>query len=267
MKKLISLFLAIIMVFAVSVTAFATDKTHFVVLGDSIAYGCGLKDKDNYSYGALVCGANDYTYSNHAENGDTTYDLNDKLTHNPEIISDVDSADIISISIGGNNLRKGGIVSMAVTGIFGNYKRIDSVTADFYENFCLAIDTIRSINPDAELLVQTLYNPQTDLLQGIYQYAIDKLNSYIELAAAEKTFTVVQVDDAFAGKADEYIQDDIIHPNEKGHYVIATEYLKVLKDMGLGTAQKPVVDEADVIIYSLIDKILDFFRSLFIFRR
>lgn len=265
MKKVIAFLLTIIMIFTLCSTAFAYDKEVFLVLGDSIGYGYGLKDNTKYSYGALISEANDYTYLNFAQNGDTTYDLNNKLTANSSVIAAVNSADIIAVSIGGNNFLHDNVVAMAVTGLFGNYNRINKTAQEFYENFCLVVDNIRAINPEAELLVQTLYNPQTGLLQGVYQYGVDNMNSKIKLAAAEKDFTVVEVAAAFEGKADEYIQNDIIHPNELGHYAIAQEYLKVLKEMSLGTADEPVTDKAEVEIYSLIDKILDFFRNLFSF--
>ncbi|MBQ7296555.1 MAG: hypothetical protein IJW86_10280 [Clostridia bacterium] len=262
MKKIISLTLALIMAFSLTIAAFAADTASFVLLGDSIAYGHGLKDKANYSYGALISSANGYSYTNHAHNGDTTYDLNDKLTR-PDVIASLDSADIIAVSIGGNNFLTGGIALMAITGLFGNYDLINDTADDFYENFSLAIDTIKSINPEATLLVQTLYNPRNDFLKGVYQHGLDRLNAYIRQAAPEKDFTVIEVAEAFSGHAGEYIQDDVIHPNERGDYVIACEYLKVLKAMGLGTAEKPLVEEAEVAIYSVWDKIMDFFKKLF----
>lgn len=265
MKKLLAILLTLVMLFALSSTAFAGDETIFVVLGDSIAYGHGLRDRSTCSYGALISQANDYTYFNMAENGNTTYDLNDKLTSDAMVIAAVTSADIIAVSIGGNNFLHDNIFAMAVTGLFGNYNRIDDTADDFYDNFCLAVDNIRSLNPDAELFVQTLYNPQSGILKSVYQYSVDNLNGKIKLAAAQKDFTVVEVAAAFEGKAGEYIQSDIIHPNEAGHYAIAQEYLKVLKDMNLGTADEPVMDKSDVEIYSIIDKVLDFFRKIFKF--
>ncbi len=264
-KKFISLLLALIMTFSLCTAAFAADSTHFVVLGDSIAYGYGLKDKDTYAYGALISAANGYTYANHAHNGDTTFDLNERLTRD-DVIADLKKADIIAVSIGGNNFLTGGIVGMAINGIFGNFSLIDKTADEFYTDFSLAIDTIRSIKPDATLLVQTLYNPRTDFLKDVYQYGVDKLNGYIKQAAAEKDLTVVEVAAAFSGHAGEYIQKDVIHPNDSGHYVIATEYLKVLKDLGLGEAEKPLTDAPTVEIpLSLWEKIINYFKKLFSF--
>lgn len=262
MKRIISFAMVLIMAFSFIVPVFAEETTSFVLLGDSIAYGYGLEDRNTYSYGALISDANGYSYTNHAQNGDTTYDLNDKLAR-ADVIDSLKSADIIAISIGGNNFLTSGIPLMLIPALFGDKSIIDETADDFYADFTVAIDTIKSINPDAALLVQTLYNPRTDFVKGIYQYGVNKLNGYIKQSATEKDFTVVDVAAAYVGHAGEYIQDDVIHPNERGHYVIATEYLKVLKDMGLGTAEKPLVEEAEVVVYSLWDKIMDFFKKLF----
>lgn len=262
MKKLIAFLLSLTLMFSLAVTAFAAESTDFVVLGDSIAHGHGLKDKENYAYGALIAKANGYNYANHAYDGDTTFDLNRRLDRS-DIIADLKKAEIIAISIGGNNFLRGGFVEMILKGIFGDYRMLDDISAEFYVNFNIAIDKIKAINPDAEIFIQTVYNPRNDLFKGVYQQALDRLNKYIVQAAAERDLTVIEIEKAFRGHAGEYIQSDVIHPNERGHYNIALEYLKVLKDMGLGTADKPLIDEEEVIVYSVWDQIMAFFQKLF----
>lgn len=267
-KKLFSLLLALIMIFSLCVPAFAAEaKTNLVVLGDSIAQGYGLGDsRDDWytsAYGQLIADANGYNYKNHAIGGHTTYNLNKRLKEDV-VITDVADADIIIVSIGGNNFLLGGIALMAINGLlFKNYDLIDQTADEFYVDFCLAIDTIKTINPDATLMVQTLYNPRTDFLKDVYQYGVDRLNAYIRQAAAEKSYTVVDVAAAFVGHAGEYIQDDVIHPNDLGHYVIATEYLKVMKTMGLGQAEKPLGDAPiKEVPVTLWQQIIEYFKKL-----
>lgn len=267
-KKLLSLLLALIMVFSLCVPAFAAEETtKLVVLGDSIAQGYGLgegrDDWYNLCYGKLIADANGYEYKNHAIGGHTTYNLNERLKEDI-VIADVADADIIAVSIGGNNFLLGGIALMAINGLlFKNYDLIDQTADEFYVDFCLAIDTIKAINPDATLMVQTLYNPRTDFLKDVYQYGVDRLNAYIVKAAAEKSYTVVDVAAAFVGHAGEYIQKDVIHPNDAGHYVIATEYLKVMKAMGLGQAEKPLGDAPITEVpMSLWQQIIEYFKKL-----
>lgn len=273
MKKTISILLAIIMVFTMGLPVFAAeqDTTKLVVLGDSIAQGYGLGDgrEDWYSmcYGKTVADANGYAYVNHAIGGHTTYNLNKRLQEQV-VIDDVADADIIAVSIGGNNFLLGGIAQMAIEGLlFKKYDLIEKTIDEFYADFGLALDKIKAINPEATLFVQTLYNPRDDMLGTVYQYAVERLNETIKAIAAERAgdYIVVDIYPAFEGHM-EYIQGDKIHPNNLGHYVIAEEYIKVLKDMGLGTAEAPLTEAPTVEIpLSLWEKIINFFKELFSF--
>lgn len=270
-KKLISLMLALLMTFTLFIPSFASEeeKTKLVVLGDSIAQGYGLKNIKETAYGALISEANGYDYVNHAIGGHTTYNLNKRLQE-PAVIEDVEAADIIAVSIGGNNFLLGGMYEMMANAIFkGDYSKMDAVGADFKENFILAIERIKELNPDATLMIQTLYNPRSDYLKEPYQYAIDIINTtYTDvLSDNPEAYVIVDVAAAFA-EHDEYIQRDKIHPNETGHYVIAREYIEVLYEMGLGTAQEPVSEMPEIeeesgnSFMNFFARILDFFRNI-----
>jgi lysophospholipase L1-like esterase len=273
MKKLFSLLLVTLLAFSLCTPAFAAeaDTTKFVLLGDSIAQGYGLgedyTDWYDLGYGKLIADANGYDYVNHAIGGHTTYNLNARLQEEA-VISDVADADIIAVSIGGNNFLLGGMYQMILEGVlFNKYDLVDKTIAEFYIDFGLAIDKIKAINPDAQLLVQTLYNPRNDFIGKVYQRAVDLLNQTIINTAAERNgvYEIVDVYSAF-GKHMEYIQKDQIHPNEAGHYVIATEYLKVLKDLGLGEAEKPLSDAPVVEMpLSFWEKVIKFLKDLFSF--
>lgn len=273
MKKLFSLLLVTLLALSLCTPSFAaeTDTTKLVLLGDSIAQGYGLgedyTDWYDLGYGKLIADANGYDYVNHAIGGHTTYNLNARLQEEA-VISDVADADIIAVSIGGNNFLLGGMYQMILEGVlFNKYDLVDKTIAEFYIDFGLAIDKIKAINPDAQLLVQTLYNPRNDFIGKVYQRAVDLLNQTIINTAAERNgvYEIVDVYSAF-GQHMEYIQKDQIHPNEAGHYVIATEYLKVLKDLGLGEAEKPLSDAPVVEMpLSFWEKVIKFLKNLFSF--
>lgn len=269
-KKLISLLLALVMAFALFVPAFAAEdeSAKLVVLGDSIAQGYGLMNIRETAYGALISEANGYDYVNHAIGGHTTYNLNNRLEE-PKVIADVEEADIIAVSIGGNNFLLGGMLEMVSDALLkGDYSKMDEIGADFKENFLLAIEKIKAINPSATLMIQTLYNPRNDFLAEPYQYAIDILNkTYTDILLDNPgVYVIVDVAAAFEGHH-EYIQRDQIHPNELGHYIIAEEYVKVLHEMGLGTAEElvsemPSIREEGNFLMDMLKKIIDFFRSI-----
>lgn len=240
-QKAVSLLLVLVMLMsAMSLFASAQDeKIKFVVLGDSIAYGTGVSNPDVNSYGALICETNGYVYENYSVPGHTT-DTMMKRLENEEVVAGVADADIIAVSIGGNNFLLGGMLEMLWDAFVKNdYSRFDKIIGELYEKFNGVIDRIKEINPDAELFVQTLYNPRDDMVKDAYQYGIDGLNAQLRKIQAERPdeFTLVEVGAAFNNNTD-FIQSDGIHPNEIGHYIIAQEYVKVLYEKGLGTASE-----------------------------
>ena len=269
-KKLLCVFLSLVMMLTLSVPAFAGEEeaTKFVVLGDSIAQGYGLKDIRNTAYGALISEAEGYDYVNHAIGGHTTYNLNQRLEEE-QVASDVASADIIAVSIGGNNFLLGGMVEMIADVLLkGDYTRMDEIGADFRENFLVALERIKQLNPDATLMIQTLYNPRDDFLKEPYQYAVNILNNTFAEILREQpaAYVIVDVAAAFEGHT-EYIQRDKIHPNEAGHYVIAQEYVKTLAELGLGTAEElttpmPETQQGSNALQELLNKIAEFFRNI-----
>lgn len=84
------------------------ERIKFVALGDSIARGFGLKDPKNCAYPAIVCEAvrqrlvgTEVEFYNYAVDGDTTTDLLKLMEHGTK---ELDGADIVTLSIGANNI-------------------------------------------------------------------------------------------------------------------------------------------------------------------
>ncbi|MBO7320070.1 MAG: SGNH/GDSL hydrolase family protein, partial [Clostridia bacterium] len=137
-QKFFSLLLAVVMAFTLCAPAFAAenDTTKLVLLGDSIAQGYGLgngyTDWYDLGYGKIIAEANGYDYVNHAIGGHTTYNLNARLQEET-VISDVADADIIAVSIGGNNFLLGGMQQMIFEAIFlRKYDLIEKTIGEFY---------------------------------------------------------------------------------------------------------------------------------------
>ena len=121
MKKILSVLLCVILLIGTVFTlSFAEEKPHFVVLGDSIAYGSGIINSKNAVYGKIIADTNGYEYDNFAIPGHTTKNLLSRL-ENKNVSEAVADADIISISIGGNNFRNSTIlrrISMPILLLF-----------------------------------------------------------------------------------------------------------------------------------------------------
>lgn len=244
MKKFIAIVLSLVMCFSlVSISAFATDsKPFYLVLGDSIAYGSGLTNSTQACYGKIVADTNGYEYANHAVPGHTTTNLINRLSQ-PEVIADLEKADIISISIGGNDFLMNNLIGLIFDSMVkGDYTQFDAITENFYVNFGTIVDIINAHNDDAVILMQTLYNPQSGYLRAPYQQAADRLNAAITRFAQENPGEIVVVDvgTALGNDFDNYAGDEV-HPSVKGNEIIAQEILDTLYELDLGENTEAVI--------------------------
>ncbi len=251
MKKTIAVLMALIMVFSLTVIGFAQEdeKLNYLILGDSIAHGSGVLNSDEACYGRIVADTNGYNYKNRGISGYNTSDLNNYLD-NEDVKADVAWADIISISIGGNdfiNHNVFNILFMALAISLGNTSSCERTVAGAKANFYSIIDKIKAINPDATILVQTLYNPGYPLIGGPLETGLTMLNgSFISyLDENPDAFTVVDIHETMKGES-MFIALDTIHPNAHGNEIIAKEILKTLKELGLGENTEPVINHPGV---------------------
>ena len=275
--KLLALLLAFVMVFMTAVPAFAEDDAlKYVVLGDSIGYGAGVLNSEEACFGKIVADTAGFEFKNDAVNGYRTEDLIAHLDKDA-IKADVAEADIISISIGGNDFLRGDMAGLIAEANSGDFSRFDEIAVDFYTNFCTIIAKIKTLNPDAVILVQTLYNPGIEAIKPVYQQGADRLNAGYRryLAEHKNAYELLEVADAFVGH-DEYVAIDHIHPSAEGNVVIAGIVLKELNSLGLTDKTEPVVnnegiDQAEIISFKffkyllkkLFTRVVEFISQLF----
>lgn len=264
LKKIISVLLALVMLISLSVPAFAAEeKLNFLSLGDSIAAGAGLIMPSRQAYGAIVSNTNGYNFKNDAVSGHTTQDMLRRINEK-RVANDIKNADIICISIGGNNFLHGDVPALLSEALKEkDFSRFDEIAESYYEDLGAIMDYIKGLSPDAVILMQTLYNPMyiADELREVYQEGADRINGTIRryLRDNEGVYTIVEVAEAF-GDNEGLITADYIHPNSKGHVVIAGEVLKTLKQLGLGENTEPVYREFK--LSTLFDEILYKIRTV-----
>lgn len=268
MKKLTAIILSIIMVFGIfGICGYAeNEKPFYLVLGDSIAYGSGISNSREACYGKIVSDTNGYNYANHAVPGHTTTNLINRLK-DETVIADLEKADIISISIGGNDFLMSNLIDLMFDSIvLGDHSEFDRIADGFYANFCEIIDIINSHNEDAVILMQTLYNPQSGYLRAPYQEGADRINAAIERYDAENPGEIVIVDVASAlGDDMANYADDEIHPSAQGNEIIANVILDKLDELELGSDAAPVIAEkgTDIEIPEIFTISLRFAGNLF----
>lgn len=139
------------------------DTIHYVALGDSLVTGTtgvsGTMTSYVHAFFAHLedtYGEGNVTMTILAEDGDASWDLLDKLNNNSTIIDEVSNADIITISIGGNNIMPAARDS--------SFWEIDTALADAgTENFAVEynaiIGRINYLNSGVTIIASTLYNP------------------------------------------------------------------------------------------------------------
>lgn len=247
-RKLISLLLSVLLICSLfTVSATAAERLNYVVLGDSIAYGSGLSNPTYACYGKIIADTCDFEYKNYSVPGSTTDALLLVLEGEP-VIEAVKEADIISISIGGNDFLMSNIMKLMVDAIvLKDYTEFDKIAESNYANLCEIMSVIRSANPDALVLLQTLYNPQEGYVREPYQYGADCINRGI-LRYVEETddnTVVVDVASALGDDMDNYASD-AVHPSAKGNELIAKEVLLTLNTLGVTDKTELVINDKGI---------------------
>lgn len=248
--KIIALILSFLLIFASASVGFASDeKGSYVLLGDSIAQGYGIRNRSEACYGRIIADTLGYSYTNYGLAASTTDDLLYSVKNRYDVRSSVESADIISISIGGNDyLCDDKVVSLAFSVLLNvNLGHFNEITDRLYNNLCGIIGEIKTLNPDALILVQTVYSSWYGLPGIPYGKATGAVNSCIEKYDDEHPgeIEIVDVASAFAGRK-ELVADDTIHPNARGNIELSKVILSKLNELGVTDITEPVVNGTGV---------------------
>lgn len=245
LKKIIAIILTVTLCIGIiSVSASAKEKLNYLLLGDSIAEGFGITNPDEASYGKIIADTNGYNYKNDAIMGRNSVGLVNHLTNDEEYINNVKWADIISVSIGGNDFLLDHAALLIVEGIiFNDYSKFDKIGETFYENFSKSMDRIHEINPNAKILVQLLYTSWTfDFARKPYKQAAKRINDAIIKYVEEnpQNICVVDTSEVFDGRRD-CISTDTIHPNAQGNIELAKAVQSKLCEIGLANTAELVL--------------------------
>lgn len=224
------------------------------IFGDSIASGYGLENysKDNNSncesYGNLLKNfyeISDDNFSNNAIDGQTSKELYESMSSGK--YDDPLKNDLIIISIGGNDLLdviigensplhentqidkflSGEMTLMqALQGadLMSLAKEIstkaDEKITEFSNNIPLVVNYVKEKNPDAQIILQNLYNPMktgVEVVDNLYANTISKLNNAI--SQVEGVY-ICDIYTTFSQSDLTLVQQDFTHPNADGHKLI-----------------------------------------------
>lgn len=229
-----------------SASAAEIEKIHFAVLGDSIASGYGLEDPMD-SYAVLIAKEKSYALTNDAVPGHTTDDLLWVLCNSTDARNSVQQAELISISICGNDLIQflgkadtATLMDIMLNGV--NAKSVRDAQEKIVFNLESICTELRLLNSTAPIIFQTQYNPLYASDQySTYAAFAEKLVPVFEeifnnLSSKYSNVFIADVHSAFdtyykeSGKYD-IIHADGIHPNEAGHQLIAQVLLEKIAEL------------------------------------
>lgn len=250
----------VILTGTLSVNAEVTEN--ITVLGDSISTGYGLDDSQ-LSYCGYLQEYFDADLDNFAKDGKQTSELLEQIENDSNVRESLVNADLICVTIGGNDVLQIFLDSMSelnsksantngehfefsqefVQGFIMKFaSAIGPAAAQAGENITEIREQIRELNPDASIIMQTVYNPfETDdeKLNGIMKPLKTFTALYLGVinnAVKQQPVIIADIHEKFNENSWLYtnIREFDIHPNYVGHMLIAEEIIQTLKQSGDG---------------------------------
>ena len=255
-RALFAFVLALTLIIPLTVSADEVESNeelqlNYLALGDSLA--AGINDK-----GELANGYADYlafslkeieglkSYNKgFAYPGYKTTDLLNDLNNNVskpivnlegfqketiDLISAVKEADVITISIGANDVLslvkpdKEGEITVDTAAISAGIKATG-------ENYRAILSTLKQLNPDVEILVMGYYNPFTKLDNYKQQLSllVKQLDGAVKQIATANGAHFVEIADAIVADEAKYLPNpENIHLSAEGYQVVAQRFFETL---------------------------------------
>ncbi|WP_342430785.1 SGNH/GDSL hydrolase family protein [Neobacillus sp. FSL H8-0543] len=148
-----------------------------------------------------------------------------KQVQQTEVQRQIQTADLILVTIGGNDLFRGG------QGLEDfNTEEIVEIEKKYLENITSILQQIRGANNNATVFLIGLYNPFSDLEQGAEMSKVVRHWNYqsAEVSAAFPKIVFVPTFDLFELQVNDYLYSDKFHPNTEGYRLIAERVASLL---------------------------------------
>jgi lysophospholipase L1-like esterase len=236
MKKILILFLIMIIYTSTYCSTASAKEIHLTAIGDSITYGTGEPSKKGY-IGRLrdaleIKKKFPVSVNNFAIPRYTTENLLNQL-QDRQIMNSLKKADYIILFIGTNDFRKSAGYQFNQL----NLKNMNNGKVKFTANLRKILCIIRNENHTAPILVLGLYQPYVEyqnhqeILTIIEEWNYGIVNI---LGKIEKTYFVPTID-LFLNKPKKKYFSDSLHPNSTGYQLIANRVFQYLVTLENGS--------------------------------
>ncbi len=198
-----------------------------LVLGDSIGAGIGDENGEGIGekYANLILQNNNKNLEvvNLSVPGAKTHDLIE-LIDKSEIQNAIREADVIFLSIGGNDLKK--TLSEESISLLIDFEEL---LIQYIQDISKAFQVIDELNSDATIVAIGLYNPYGEDISRqkvklLLQWNYETQNSI----SLYPNFIYTPTYDLFQYHLDSYLALDDFHPNTKGYQMIAERIYKTI---------------------------------------
>lgn len=209
---------------------FANRETHLVAIGDSLTQGVGDATGDGGYVGILDKTINKNSqlveFENYGKRGNRSDQLLKRLDK-PEIAKSIKQADIVTITIGANDIMK--IVKENITNL--SYHDFAKERGDYQKRLTSILDKINDLNTDASIYLLGFYNPFDKYFPEIKELneIVNDWNTIGESVSKEyENVTFIPTIDLFDDSDVDLFSEDNFHPNTRGYKLIAKRILKYL---------------------------------------
>lgn len=207
------------------------DVLNVAAIGDSLSKGTGDDSGKGFARRFVELtkeqGKESKLVNNLGINGLSTEGLMDLLDEKGVQYS-LGQAHIIIMSIGGNDLFNGA-ENLQTGGRLPTELELEQSVTQASKRLGIIADKILEMNPKAQLVYISLYNPFSDLpgMREIGDEAVSRWNHIVSdiLRDRERTL-VVPTFDLFTYNSQKYLASDHFHPNGAGYQIIAERIMQ-----------------------------------------
>ena len=197
------------------------DGFQVLALGDSLTRGTGDSEGKGY-VGYLIDhlkekSDQEMNLFNFGIKGLTSDQLAEQMKQT-EIQRQIQEADVILITIGGNDLFRGGETLVEL-----DMENVQEIQKDYTQNITSVLLNISSVNTKATIFLIGLYNPFIELgdAETISKIVRDWNYQSAEVSASFPKTVFVPTFDLFQLNVNDYLYTDKFHPNREGYKLIA----------------------------------------------